>query len=114
MKYYKFRQNNSRGYYTDPAVSVIVLAKNSDDANHQVLQHGVYFDGVSCGSDCCCCGDRWYKTDDWGILDEDEITDIKDSLTYELGDPTEWGDGIPDVLLIENNQSRLITLKTVS
>tara|TARA_Y100000310_G_scaffold255794_1_gene263383 strand:+ start:727 stop:1065 length:339 start_codon:yes stop_codon:yes gene_type:complete len=69
---YSFRQNNSGGYYTHPAKHVIVKdARDSDHATEIALAAGVYFNGTASGSDCPCCGDRWYGVDaEHDTLDE--------------------------------------------
>lgn len=59
MPWFEFHQNNSGGYHTGPAISVIVEAPNADTANAIVQLHDVYFDGCADGRDCDCCGDRW-------------------------------------------------------
>ena len=43
------------------AVDVWVMAHDRDEACMLASKYaGVYFDGVSKGRDCKCCGDRWY------------------------------------------------------
>ena len=71
-KFYVFRQNNSGGEWrTDEkkgvAQVVIIEAESADLANLKAQQIGIYFDGVSDGSDCRCCGDRWSRVreDKW-------------------------------------------------
>lgn len=63
--FYHFHQNNSGGNfaYDDKlgiAPNVIVEADSVAEANDRALDIGLYFDGVSNGRDCSCCGDRWY------------------------------------------------------
>lgn len=80
-KFYVFRQNNSGGKWrTDEnkgvAQVVIIEAESADLANLRAQQIGIYFDGVSGGSDCECCGDRWSKVyqDKWDCKsDLDEV-----------------------------------------
>lgn len=68
-----FDQNNSGGSFVKPVWTgpddaggidgndVYVFAKNKEEARHLVVAwSNVYFDGVSSGMDCNCCGDRWY------------------------------------------------------
>ena len=43
----------------EPAPYVIVEANDSDHADLVAEQNGVYFEGVSKGMDCSCCGNRW-------------------------------------------------------
>ena len=61
--FYTFSQNNSGGEWTNrPDVcytNVIVEATSADHANQIAIDKGIYFDGVSKGIDCDCCGNRW-------------------------------------------------------
>ena len=69
--FYTFRQNNSGGYWVGP-VYVCVEAGSLSEAEHRAVESGVvYFDGVSSGRDCDCCGDRWSRTYEWH---EDDLT----------------------------------------
>lgn len=66
--FYSFRQNNSGGSFdVDSSVAqfVIIEANDSSEANARAQEIGIYFDGVDNGSDCECCGDRWYPADDF-------------------------------------------------
>jgi hypothetical protein len=56
-----YRQNNSGGRFTKPAIQVVIEADTEEQANAIAKLHGVYFDGVNVGMDCSCCGDRWGK-----------------------------------------------------
>lgn len=67
MKFYFFNQNNSGGSFdvTDKLCHrVIIEASNVDEAIDIAENMGIYFDGCATGSDCECCGDRWYRPDD--------------------------------------------------
>ena len=62
--YYKFRQNNSGGYFIiddDVSQTVILEADSAYEANKKAEDIGIYFDGVHCKIDCKCCGDRWHE-----------------------------------------------------
>ena len=64
-KFYTFNQNNSGGsfvYDEKRGISewVIIEAKSSTEANDIAKDIGIYFDGISEGKDCPCCGDRWH------------------------------------------------------
>ena len=64
MKNYKFDQNNSGGSFTvnnDLCENVIIEANSENEAIEKAESLGIYFNGVSDGCDCECCGDRWYK-----------------------------------------------------
>jgi len=73
-KFYTYDQNNSGGrFHIDDNVCeyVIIEAKSPEHANDRAKQIGIYFDGVSKGIDCGCCGDRWTE-----IWDDDEGDDV--------------------------------------
>jgi hypothetical protein len=62
--YFEFRQNNSGGGWdSDHGVGrselVFVQASSPQEANRRAEAVGLYFDGVTKGYDCSCCGDRW-------------------------------------------------------
>ena len=58
MTFFTFKQNNSGGWFTGPAIAVCVEAKSLDEAVSKAESIGLYFDG---NGDCRCCGDRWYS-----------------------------------------------------
>lgn len=65
-KFYTFSQNNSGGSFVVDeeagiAETVIIEAHSAADANSRAERIGIYFDGVTSGLDCECCGDRWTK-----------------------------------------------------
>lgn len=65
--FFEFNQNNSGGSFDiDDAAGigphVWIEADNSGHANERAESIGIYFDGVEHGTDCDCCGDRWYET----------------------------------------------------
>jgi len=58
---YVYRQNNSGGYYRDPAKYIVVVdANDSDEALGIAHKAGLYLYGCVTGVDCSCCGDRWH------------------------------------------------------
>lgn len=66
MAFYQYRQNNTGGNFdvkegNGISVIVIVEATSAAAADHTAEFIGLYFDGSSDGSDCPCCGDRWYR-----------------------------------------------------
>ena len=68
-KFYIFNQNNSGGSFSNSEKDgiceyVIIEALNANDANNKAEDIGLYFDGCYNGSDCPCCGDRWYRVDE--------------------------------------------------
>jgi hypothetical protein len=66
VPFFHYSQNNSGGvfdYDADAGISdnVIIEADSAEHANDRAQEIGIYFDGVSDGHDCDCCGDRWYE-----------------------------------------------------
>lgn len=59
MPFFEYRQNNSGGGFTGPAINVYIEADNVGEANNifQTLD-GCYFD-PDYERDCECCGTRW-------------------------------------------------------
>jgi hypothetical protein len=68
--YYIFRQNNSGGRFSTPAIIFAIQASNATEANSLAKEHGVYFsaaaDNYEYGRDCPCCGSRWDSFDRTG------------------------------------------------
>lgn len=65
-KFYTFSQNNSGGHFRNDEEKgigeyVIIEAISHTHANGLAEDLGIYFDGCQYGSDCPCCGDRWYS-----------------------------------------------------
>jgi hypothetical protein len=63
MGFYTFSQNNSGGVFDiDDNIREWVIIEGND--MNEILDRandiGIYFDGMSKGIDCSCCGDRWY------------------------------------------------------
>ena len=81
MPFYHFRQNNSGGYFSNPAQHVYVEAESEDNALEVFKTiDGCYFD-PNFERDCDCCGTRW---DGW-ISDEyaneyDTLRAIEESI----------------------------------
>ena len=92
---YMFRQNNSGGYYCEPARHIIVVdAKDEGHALDIAAKAGLYLNGVSAGVDCSCCGDRWYD-----LANEfDSVQDAKD----ECGSYGDDDDEVPSYLVTDD------------
>lgn len=75
---YHFRQNNSGGSFDvdeSVTVNVYIEAQSTTQANDFAEAVGIYFDGVSTGQDCPCCGDRWemissYESPEYNTVEE--------------------------------------------
>lgn len=68
--YFFFDQNNPNGVTLQDAERgighfVIIEADSANAANAKADSIGLYFDGVSEGMDCECCGDRWNRVVDY-------------------------------------------------
>lgn len=73
--FYCYYQNNSGGSFVvnDRLAPYVIIEANSYDESTSIAERiGIYFDGVSKGIDCDCCGDRWYRTPE--ISDQPEIS----------------------------------------
>ena len=97
---YTFRQNNSGGYYCQPAKFIIVKdARDEDDALDTAMLAGMYLQGVAAGSDCSCCGDRWdsmpskYDTLENALLDITNPDRLQDSMR---------SDGVPHYIVVDD------------
>ena len=88
-KFYTFNQNNSGGFFKTSDTEgigeyVIIEAIDSNHANDIAESIGIYFDGCRDGSDCSCCGDRWYPTSNYDESNEPSIysTPVKEHIGY--------------------------------
>ena len=68
--FFTFNQNNSGGHFHESkhdgiCEHVIIEAHDAKEANARAEEIGLYFDGCETGSDCECCGDRWFRVDDY-------------------------------------------------
>ena len=85
MSFYTFRQNNSGGTFTLPAINVSVEADSADEANDIAESHGVYFDD-NCEVDCECCGQRWYRATEWDAWEEPREPSVVSQWLADLYD----------------------------
>ena len=63
-QFYEISQNNSGGsFVTNDKLChrLFIEAESSDEASSIAEDLGCYWDGCDTGSDCPCCGDRWYR-----------------------------------------------------
>lgn len=66
LKWFEFKQNNSGGRFivNDKVCNKLLIeAVSFNEAVRKAEELGCYWDGVSKGIDCSCCGDRWSKYD---------------------------------------------------
>lgn len=63
--FYLFSQNNSGGdwdlSHQNLGIYTYIEANSEEEAISRAEEAGMYFDGVSKGVDCDCCGDRWKR-----------------------------------------------------
>ena len=98
---YSFRQNNSGGYYCQPAKFIIVKdARDSEHATEIAMAAGMYLQGIAAGMDCYCCGDRWdsmptnkYDTLEAALLDITNPDRLQDSMR---------SDGVPHYVVVDD------------
>ena len=69
MPYYIYRQNNSGGSFSAPAIKVAIKAATPADADAIAIQNGIYFD-PEFEIDCDCCGNRWSEASEYNKFDE--------------------------------------------
>jgi hypothetical protein len=88
--YYEFKQNNSGGWFEindEVSIRVYIEANSASEANEIAETHGIYFDGCAEGTDCDCCGDRWYSASESDGVEEIEPDKyssmwVKDGAVY--------------------------------
>lgn len=88
--FYEIDQNNSYGVFdvTDTLCHRLFIEADSvEQATAKAEELGCYWDGVSNGVDCPCCGDRWYQP--ISPLDMTKITGNGYSV-YVFGTEREW------------------------
>ncbi|MHC2451219.1 hypothetical protein ACUXP3_001820 [Bacillus altitudinis] len=96
MTFYEYTQNNSGGHFevNEKLCHRLFIEADSYSESESIAESlGVYFNGVSDGIDCGCCGDRWYSGDE---VDLSEINEngYEVSVYDGLGDAEkDWRDG---------------------
>jgi hypothetical protein len=83
LKFYEYSQNNTGGsFVTDDKLChrLFIEANSSTEADEIAEGFGCYWNGVDEGSDCPCCGDRWYSG---YVVDISTMTKEKNS-TYPV------------------------------
>lgn len=83
-RYFHFAQNNSGGSFDiddKVAYHVIIQAHSAKEANRLAVDTGIYFNGCKSGSDCNCCGDRWYEA--YGEGDETPLVYGSNPAAYQ-------------------------------
>jgi hypothetical protein len=73
MPFYHYDQNNSGGFFREPALNVFIEASSHKEADAIALDNGLYFDGVDEDRDCPCCGDRWSRSFRKPLEDQDAV-----------------------------------------
>jgi len=92
---YSFHQNNSGGYFIHPAKNIIVKdARDSEHATEIAEAAGMYLHGVAVGTDCSCCGDRWYGIDH-------EFDTLAEAIAA-ANDGYRDNDGIPQYIVVDD------------
>ena len=71
LKFYEISQNNTGGsFVTDGKLChrLYIEANSSTEADSIAEDLGCYWNGVDEGSDCPCCGDRWYGAHEVNLM----------------------------------------------
>lgn len=104
--FYEFNQNNSGGFFLEPAKDVFVEADSPAEAN-EIFEsiEGCYFD-PEFNRDCECCGHRWYPKQDPESTDYtleeimERIKETKNALSWTFDD-----ESIPTAIIRFKNGS---------
>lgn len=88
MPFYEYRQNNSGGGFTGPAINVYVEADNVGEAN-KIFQtiDGCYFD-PDYERDCECCGTRW--SEPWDEEGYSNIYEVYKKIDKDIELSSSW------------------------
>ena len=110
MPFYHFSQNNSGGHFKGLYKNIIIEAKTADEANKIACDvFEVYFDGVYNGSDCDCCGDRWYPAmepgDDAPMIYGMPAEQYETVIDWGVSDVIRYADGHELVILREKYET---------
>lgn len=98
-KWFRYRQNNSGGKHRNDPFALIVKATDHKQANEKAKEH-IYFNGCEDGTDCSCCGDRWYEKYDSDI-DGYEVFTTKEEAVSEARECAEGWIKDPEIRVIE-------------
>lgn len=104
MKWYQYHQNNSGGYYVEPAQNVWVQGSDCSDIVRRFEALG--FDD----SYCPCCGERWsHPYDDSELSDEPEFYGEK--LTELKEKPWQFDSEVPfGILIFADGSTQTLTI----
>lgn len=88
--FFTYTQNNSGGFFKGDYKYVIVEAYDHDHADTLAEGFGLYFDGVSRGLDCECCGDRWGRAGTFWNKDRSQfaLSPSDDPIPYDTNEGT--------------------------
>ncbi len=98
--WWKYSQNNSGGSFdSDGGSATWIWAQSASQADHIAERNGIYFDGCRSGSDCPCCGDRWYPARGKPDKENMPVESLVEYLTAggnrsHLANAVSWGLGI--------------------
>lgn len=104
MAFYQWNQNNSGGFFVvDDKLChrIIIEASTLDEAEQKAFDMGVYYNGCEDGTDCDCCGDRWYDADTVDIPSEYHPCDNVEDYAQKLANYYGWT--TPDIRIFYKN-----------
>lgn len=89
MPFFEYRQNNSGGRFTGPAIHIFIEAKDVGEANNIFLTlDGCYFD-PEFARDCDCCGNRWNEP--WDEQGYSNIYEVFKAIDKDSTAIQTWG-----------------------
>ena len=90
--YYTFVQNNSGGNFLSEKDKfshfTIIEAESAEEATKKAKSLGIYFNGAADGTDCSCCGSRWYEIFEQDRAEKPEI--YGRSIEEHQKNPCQW------------------------
>lgn len=95
LKWFRYWQNNSGGYFKEPARTVYIQAEDENQADSIAKDNDIYFNGVAKGLDCDCCGSRWSSPWDGEEQLVIEKRDLKNPMAEE--------ENIPVIMIVPFN-----------
>ena len=96
--FYEFDQNNSGGWFEENDKLCAILFIEAETQQEAVLKAenlGCYWNGVSKGIDCECCGDRWHKPYSSKVFPMGQFDNIEEYAQYLSNEYGGWT--TPDV-----------------
>lgn len=108
--FYEFTQNNSYGYFdvTDTVCHRLFIEADSvAEAMDKAEELGCYWNGVTEGIDCPCCGDRWYGCAE---IDLEKLQNGYEVVDYD--NKKDWYENYGKYTIVEPPQKETVFSKS--